>query len=160
MTDKKLTAKQEAFCQHYVNSKSKNATEAAINAGYSESTARMIGSENLTKPDIKARIVELTADTIKQTKIDANWVLTGAKQVFDRCMQIEPITDAKGNPKMVEVEGGRVAAAFKFDSSGANKALEIVGKHIDVRAFIERSENVNVEMTHEEWLASLEDDDE
>ncbi|HGK8288797.1 TPA: terminase small subunit, partial [Streptococcus pyogenes] len=35
-----------------------NATAAAIKAGYSKKTARSIGQENLTKPDIKAYIDE------------------------------------------------------------------------------------------------------
>lgn len=33
-----------------------NATQAAIRAGYSADTAKSIGQENLTKPDIKAAI--------------------------------------------------------------------------------------------------------
>ncbi|MFZ8209657.1 terminase small subunit, partial [Streptococcus pyogenes] len=37
---------------------SANATAAAIKAGYSKKTARSIGQENLTKPDIKAYIDE------------------------------------------------------------------------------------------------------
>ena len=46
-----LTDKQKAFCDSYLESL--NATEAAIKAGYSKKTARKIGSENLTKLDIK-----------------------------------------------------------------------------------------------------------
>lgn len=46
-----LTDKQKAFCDYYLESL--NATEAAIKAGYSKKTARKIGSENLTKLDIK-----------------------------------------------------------------------------------------------------------
>lgn len=46
-----LTDKQKAFCDYYLESL--NATEAATKAGYSKKTARKIGSENLTKPDIK-----------------------------------------------------------------------------------------------------------
>ena len=46
-----LTDKQKAFCDYYLETL--NATEAAIKAGYSKKTARKIGSENLTKPDIK-----------------------------------------------------------------------------------------------------------
>lgn len=49
-----LTDKQEAFINEYL--KCWNATKAAIAAGYSEKTARSIGSENLTKPDILERI--------------------------------------------------------------------------------------------------------
>ena len=46
--------KQKKFCDEYL--KDRNATQAAIRAGYSKKTARSIGSENLTKPDIKAYI--------------------------------------------------------------------------------------------------------
>ena len=53
----KLNARQKAFCEYYVASG--NATEAAIKAGYSKKTARVIGQENLTKPALKNYIDEL-----------------------------------------------------------------------------------------------------
>ena len=46
-----LTTKQELFVSAYC-SNGFNATQAAIEAGYSVDSAREIGSENLTKPDI------------------------------------------------------------------------------------------------------------
>lgn len=46
-----LTTKQELFVSAYC-SNGFNATQAAIEAGYSADSAREIGSENLTKPDI------------------------------------------------------------------------------------------------------------
>lgn len=49
-----LTNKQQLFVDEYLQHY--NATRAAIAAGYSPKTARKIGSENLTKPDIKAEI--------------------------------------------------------------------------------------------------------
>lgn len=52
----KLTLKQKRFADEYLISA--NATAAAIKAGYSKKTARSIGQENLTKPDIKAYIDE------------------------------------------------------------------------------------------------------
>jgi len=48
----KLTAKQQAFVDAYEG----NATEAAMKAGYSKNTARFIGAENLTKPNIIAAL--------------------------------------------------------------------------------------------------------
>lgn len=51
-----LTPKQQAFCDNYIVSH--NATDAAIKAGYSRRTARSVGSENLTKPDIKKYLEE------------------------------------------------------------------------------------------------------
>lgn len=50
----KLTTKQQRFADYYIQTG--NATESAIKAGYSKKTARSIGQENLTKPDIKKYI--------------------------------------------------------------------------------------------------------
>lgn len=54
----KLTPKQQVFCEEYV-ANGGNATAAAISAGYSRKTAYSMGSENLTKPEIRDRIEEL-----------------------------------------------------------------------------------------------------
>ena len=50
-----LRNKQKAFVEGYL--RCWNATEAAREAGYSPRTAKSIGSENLTKPDIQAEII-------------------------------------------------------------------------------------------------------
>lgn len=66
----KLTGKQQLFADYYVGEARQNATKAARLAGYSEKTARQMGSENLSKPDIlayiKSRLNELTlsAETV------------------------------------------------------------------------------------------------
>lgn len=52
-----LNPKQNAFAIEYI--KDKNATQAAIRAGYSQKTAQRIGSELLSKPLIKQKIDEL-----------------------------------------------------------------------------------------------------
>lgn len=49
-----LTDKQRVFVEEYLTCW--NATEAAKRAGYPDASARQIGSENLSKPDIKALI--------------------------------------------------------------------------------------------------------
>lgn len=55
-----LTEKQKRFVDYFIETG--NATEAAKKAGYRESTARFTGSENLTKPNIKAAIDERLAE--------------------------------------------------------------------------------------------------
>ena len=55
-----MTAKMQRFCDEYLIDL--NATQAAIRAGYSEKTARAIGAENLTKPDIKEYIEKRLAE--------------------------------------------------------------------------------------------------
>lgn len=52
----KLTPKQKAFADFYIELG--NATEAVIKAGYNKNSARSVGSENLTKPNIKNYIEE------------------------------------------------------------------------------------------------------
>ncbi|MBM7843756.1 terminase small subunit [Herpetosiphon giganteus] len=52
--EKALTAKQRRFVDEYLVDF--NATQAAIRAQYAERSARSIGSENLTKPEIQAEI--------------------------------------------------------------------------------------------------------
>ncbi len=60
----KLTPKQQAFADYYIQTG--NATEAAIQAGYSEKTAKQTGYENLTKPYIQQYIEE------KQKELESN----------------------------------------------------------------------------------------
>ena len=138
----KLNDRQVRFCEEYLIDL--NAMQSAIRAGYSEKTAKQMGSENLSKPDIANYIAELKAKRSEKTTIDAAWVLNAAKKVHDRCMQEEAVTDRDGAP----------TGEYKFEHSGANKALEIIGKHIDVQAFLEKKE-VDVTVTHEQWLDNL-----
>ncbi len=56
----KLTAKQQRFCDEYLTDL--NATQAAIRAGYSAKTAKQIGQENLTKPDLREYIDKRMAE--------------------------------------------------------------------------------------------------
>ena len=57
-----LTNKEKAFCKRYVQDF--NATQTCIDMGYSERSARSIGSEILTKLDIKAEIARLVDEKI------------------------------------------------------------------------------------------------
>ena len=54
--DHKLTARQKAFCDYYIETG--NATEAARRAGYKSKNMSNMASENLGKPYIKAYIDE------------------------------------------------------------------------------------------------------
>lgn len=61
--DMALTSKQEDFCKNIADGS--NITNAAIKAGYSKKTAYSTGSENMKKPDIQARVLELQEDKVK-----------------------------------------------------------------------------------------------
>lgn len=68
-----LTEKQKKFVDEYLIDL--NATQAAIRAGYSEKTARSVGAENLTKPDIQKEIEKRMKARQKRTEITQDWVL-------------------------------------------------------------------------------------
>jgi len=62
-----LTPKQEIFCNEYLIDF--NATRAAIAAGYSERTARSIGAENLTKPNMQDYLNEKREEISKRHNV-------------------------------------------------------------------------------------------
>ncbi len=68
-----LSAKQRRFVEEYLVDL--NATKAATRAGYSAKTARSIGCENLTKPNIEAAIAEAMAKRSARTEITQDAVL-------------------------------------------------------------------------------------
>lgn len=59
-----MNKRQRDFAEFYIQCG--NAAEAARKAGYSERTARSIGQENLTKPDISAYITERMGEIRKK----------------------------------------------------------------------------------------------
>lgn len=138
MNDKKLTPKQARFVEEYMVDL--NATQAAIRAGYSKKTAKQAGTENLAKPIIKAAINEKTVIRSEKTGIDAEWVLKQAARLHERCMQdVKPVLTKKGDPVEGEnIETGEYGPLYTFNAAGAAKALEIVGRHVDIQAFADK----------------------
>lgn len=68
-----LTWKRDAFCSEYL--KDRNATQAAIRAGYSEKTAKEQGYRLLTNVHIKTRINELMRQRAQKLEIETTDVL-------------------------------------------------------------------------------------
>lgn len=64
-----LTQQQKIFCEEYL--RTRNATKAAIVAGYSQKSARVLGSQLLTNINIsayiKSRLDEINAEQIAST---------------------------------------------------------------------------------------------
>lgn len=76
-----LTPKQKAFADYYIETG--NATEAAKKAGYSESSARQIATENLSKPSISQYI----ADRVKPKEDKRIATADEVMQFFSDVMQ-------------------------------------------------------------------------
>lgn len=122
-----LTPKQARFVEEYLVDL--NATEAAKRAGYSEKTAEQQGHQLLQKTSVREAIDAARAKRSERTQIDAAWVLERLQTVAERCLQAEPVVDAKGNPVMVKTPDGRTTAAYTFQAPAANKALELLARH-------------------------------
>lgn len=69
----RLTAKQRRFVEEFLVDK--NATQAAIRAGYSERAAKSIAAENLTKPHIAEAVEKGMAALTRKAAIDAKRVV-------------------------------------------------------------------------------------
>lgn len=157
-----LTAKQKALFDNIPQELRRETALAYIASGYDNQTNAYLSackkmgrnpsknpetsaSEILSYPNVLEFINSVKEVVAEKAQINAQWVLEQAVKVHERCMQAEPVIDK---------DGGHTGE-YKFEHSGANKALEIIGKHIDVQAFLERKE-VDVTVTHEQWLDNLE----
>lgn len=125
----KLTPKQAMFVIEYL--KDLNGTQAAIRAGYSESTAQEIASENLSKPMIKNAIQEQMDARAGRTLVTADWVIDSLREIAQRCMQAKAVlVYDKHLKEYVQAKDEYGNAIWEFDSAGANKAVETMAKHL------------------------------
>ncbi len=121
-----LTAKRQRFVAEYLIDL--NGTQAAIRAGYSPATARAQGSRLLTNVDIQQAVAKGALVQAEKSELNVAWVLDGLRAVVERCMQAVEVTTRDGTG----------TGEYVFNAAGANKALELIGKHL--RMFTERLE--------------------
>lgn len=137
-----MTDKQRKFVDEYLVDC--NATQAAIRAGYSQKTAKQIGQENLTKPDLKSYIDEQLGKISCEKIADATEVLEYLTSVMRREKKENiVVTLTQENSKYVKDENGRprkqtvkeeIARVVEIPSklSDANKAAELIGKRYGI----------------------------
>lgn len=118
-----LNERQNRFTEEYIVDL--NATAAAKRAGYSEKTAYSIGQRLLKNVEIQARIEELQKQRSAKVQLDAEWVLQRLKDISDRSMTAVPV-EVWDHDSRSMVETGE----YTFDSTGANRATELIGKHL------------------------------
>ncbi len=97
--------------------------EAARVAGYSEKSADVQASRLMQREDIQAALFELYKLDCKALCISSDSIIVKASQIYNRCMQAEPVMEFdRGTGEYREV--GR----YTFDSKGAAKALDVIVK--------------------------------
>ena len=151
MAPMKLTPKQARFVQEYLIDL--NAAQAAIRAGYSAKTARVIGHENLTNPDIAAAIEKAMAERAERTRLTADWVVDELRKLAGANMADYMRSTPEGDPyldfssltrdqtaALAEVtvedfvdgrgEDARAVKRVKFKLHDKREALVDLGRHL------------------------------
>ena len=138
-----MTKKQKLFVEEYLIDL--NATQAAIRAGYSPSSARQIADENMSKHDIKNAIEKALAERSKRTGINADRIVTElAKIAFLNPSNVINFQNASVL-ETADEEDLACISSLKIKRSSSDtgdsvereikiydkiKALELLGKHI------------------------------
>lgn len=153
----KPTARQVRFAEEYLIDL--NATQACIRAGYSARNADKIGPQLLGKVRVATLIAEAKSKRTEETRVTAGLVLTRLAEILDA--DLIEIMDDHGNFKPVQQwpkiwrqmisgcdveevwEGrgdsrSRIGTITKIRFIDRLKTIELVGKHTDVGAFIEK----------------------
>ena len=153
-----MTKKQKRFVEEYLIDL--NATQAAIRAGYSPDTAKSIGSENLTKPDIQARIAKAMAERSRRTGVNADRVImelakiafVNASDVIDAdtaTVKADALPEDTAAIKSVKVKTfGEDGLEREVKMADKLKALELLGKHLGMfKDKVELSGSLETEKT-------------
>ena len=153
----KLKGKRELFCQEYIIDR--NATQAAIRAGYSEKTAHSQGPRLLDIVEVQQRIANLDGERMERLQIDQDYVLKRLTEIdqldiydifTDDLRALKPLSEW---PKAwrQSISGLDVSELFEYmdgekELNGFLKKikwpdkvrnLELLGKHVKVKAFQE-----------------------
>ena len=135
-----MTEKQKRFVEEYLIDL--NATQAAIRAGYSPLTARDIGCENLTKPNIQEAIDKAIAERSRRTGVNADRVVRELAKIafvnagevidFDTAILMDKISeDDMAAIQSVKVKTfGEDGVEREVKLADKLKALELLGKHL------------------------------
>ena len=113
-----MNAKQKRFCDEYLIDC--NATKAAIRAGYSEKTAKQMGAENLSKPDLRAYIDEQLERLHNEKTADAQEVME----------YLTAVMRGEHTEQVLKLIGEGVQTITNIDVSAKErlKAAELIGK--------------------------------
>lgn len=125
-----LNARQQAFVNEYARGGFKNASEAAVKAGYSEKTAPQIATRLLKNVQV-AKAIEARREPAKEEAIvDAAFVLKSLKDLAIVCGQNVPVIDAVTGEELTNFRGETVYK--KVDAAGANTALKTLSQCLGI----------------------------
>lgn len=153
-----LTAKQQRFVAEYLVDL--NATQAAVRAGYAKKGAKDQAYQLMQRLEISAAVAAGMEARNKRTQVDADYVLDRLTEIDQMDLAEIHGDDGKLLPikqwpllwrqmvKEVDMKSGKVKFHDKL------RALELIGKHVNVNAFRE-----NVQHSGSLNLTNLPDDE-
>lgn len=142
----KLSIKQQKLVDEYI--KTGNAYQAAINAGYSESYARVDVHKVLAKPSVKSAIDERMEEHRKESIADQDEILRYLTSVIRgeiTDQELIPIGIGKGEMEVESLEK-------RSDTNARTKAAELLGKRymmwtdkqqIETNATVQFNDDIN-----------------
>jgi len=115
----KLTLLQQKFCQEYL--KHFNGTKAYQMAYKAKTNVAAVNASKLLRnTKVQAYLAKKVDKQAEKADITVQEIIQDLKKLKDRCMQEIEVRDKEGNP----------IGEYKFDSAGANRSLELLGKHL------------------------------
>lgn len=144
----KLSARRASFVREYLIDL--NATQAAIRAGYSEKTARSIGSELLTFPDVEAAIQKAMIERSRRTELTQDRVLleiariaySDPRELYNPDGSLKPIHElsdeaasALAGVEITEAFDGRELVGYtkKVKRWDKLRALDLLCEHLGIK---------------------------
>ena len=171
-----LTDKQQIFADAYLCDHELNATKAYMVAypKCSATSAKALSSKLLTNVNLKKYISDQKQSRSKRTGIDSDWVLDRLAEEAEA--DLADIFNAAGELKIIhqwpkiwrqglvagvdtiQIGDDGLVKVNKIKLSDRVKRLELIGKHVNVNAFVERQKvevDANVKLTDTERAAKL-----
>ncbi|OUR99234.1 hypothetical protein A9Q81_11710 [Gammaproteobacteria bacterium 42_54_T18] len=102
--------------------------------GLNATASRLLNKKKM--PRIAEAIAALQAKMNDVCVINTEWWLRETKKTYDKCSQAEEIEIFEDGVK-------KGSGEFKFDSAGATKCLDMMGKHLGVYAPEEKKHSVD-----------------
>lgn len=136
-----LTEKQELLCHEYLIDLNQTRAYMRVYPNVTYDSAKTLSSKEFTNINLRARVKELMDLRSSNILVDAGYVVESLVNVAEKCQQAEPVLKW-------DYEAGEYleTGEYQFDSNGANKALELIGKHIGVfeKDNTQKSQNINL----------------
>jgi len=141
--ERMLSPKHRAFILAYM-ANGHHITNAALSAGYPPKNADMLGWQLVhLNSRVSKEITRLTELAAKKCEISATYVLSSLKEIAEECKR-----------RRVEIgpDGKEIERRGVVDSSGANRALELLGKNL--KLFVDQ-----IDVNRRSELADISDEE-